>query len=105
MENIFLKILNMSISASWLILVILLLRLIFRRLPKWIMVLLWGIVALRLLLPVSLESNLSLIPNKETIWVTEDGSDTVVQTGIDPLDRVVAPESWQVTHPEQSMDI
>ena len=105
MENIFLKILNMSISASWLILVILLLRLIFRRLPKWIMVLLWGIVALRLLLPVSLESNLSLIPNTETIWVTEDGSDTVVQTGIDPLDRVVAPESWQVTHPEQSMDI
>ena len=105
MENIFLKILNMSISASWLILAILLLRLIFRRLPKWIMVLLWGIVALRLLLPVSLESNLSLIPNTETIWVTEDGSDTVVQTGIDPLDRVVAPESWQVTHPEQSMDI
>ena len=105
MESIFLKILNMSISASWLILVILLLRLIFRRLPKWIMVLLWGIVALRLLLPVSLESNLSLIPNTETIWVTEDGSDTVVQTGIDPLDRVVAPESWQITHSEQSVDI
>jgi len=82
-----------------------LLRLIFRRLPKWIMVLLWGIVALRLLLPVSLESNLSLIPNTETIWVTEDGSDTVVQTGIDPLDRVVAPKSWQVIHAEKAVDM
>ena len=70
MENIFLKILNLSISTSWLILVILLFRLIFRRLPKWTKVLLWGIVALRLLLPISLESNMSLIPNTETIWVS-----------------------------------
>ena len=71
MADLFIKILNMSISAGWLILLVVLLRLIFRKMPKWIMVLLWGIVGLRLLLPVSLESRLSLIPSAETISVDE----------------------------------
>ena len=53
MAELFVKILNMSISAGWLILLVVLLRLLFRKMPKWIMVLLWGIVGLRLLLPVS----------------------------------------------------
>lgn len=45
MTELFLKIVNMSISASWLILAVLLLRLVFRKAPKWVNVLLWGIVA------------------------------------------------------------
>jgi len=67
MSAFFLKIVNMSISASWLVLAVLLLRLILKRSPKWISVLLWGLVAVRLLLPVSFESVLSLIPSTEVI--------------------------------------
>ena len=92
MADLFIKILNMSISAGWLILLVVLLRLIFRKMPKWIMVLLWGIVGLRLLLPVSLESRLSLIPSAETISVDESGVNTRLQTGIDVIDRLAVSE-------------
>lgn len=62
MSELFLKILEMSLSASCLVLVLLLLRLVLKKAPKWIHVLLWGLVALRLVMPFSIESNLSLIP-------------------------------------------
>ena len=65
MSEIFLKILNMSFVASWLILAVILLRLALKKAPKWITCLLWGMVAIRLLCPISLESSLSLIPNAE----------------------------------------
>ena len=61
MNEIFLKIVNMSISASWLVLAVLLLRFVFKKAPRWINVLLWGIVAVRLLFPFSIESALSQI--------------------------------------------
>ncbi len=67
MESVFLKLVNMSITASWLVFVIILLRLVLRRVPKWVMCLLWGFVAVRLLVPISFESVFSLIPNVETI--------------------------------------
>ena len=67
MSGIFLKLLNLSISASWLVLVVLALRLVLKRAPKWVNVLLWGMVALRLMLPFSIESALSLIPSAETL--------------------------------------
>ena len=67
MADVFLKIVNMSISASWLVLAVLVFRLVFKKAPKWIHVLLWGIVAVRLLCPFSIESALSLIPSAETI--------------------------------------
>ena len=66
MSEIFLRILNTSIAASWLVLAVLLLRVILRRAPKWTVVLLWGIVAIRMICPFSIESALSLIPSKET---------------------------------------
>ena len=67
MDALFLKLVNMSITASYLILGIVLLRLLFRKTPKWILVLLWGLVGLRLLLPFSVESKQSLIHNTEPI--------------------------------------
>ena len=67
MSEFFLKIINMSISASWIVLVVLVLRLLLKKAPKWINVLLWGIVAVRLVCPFSLESALSLIPSAETV--------------------------------------
>ena len=67
MSGIFLKILNMSISASYIILAVLILRLLFKNAPKWITVALWGIVAVRLICPFSIESVFSLIPSPETV--------------------------------------
>ena len=63
MNDLFLKIINMSISASWLVLAVLLLRFVLKKAPKWVNVLLWGIVAVRLAFPFSIESALSLIPS------------------------------------------
>ena len=92
MSEAFLKVVNMSISAGWLVLAVLALRLILKKAPKWVNVLLWGIVAIRLICPFSIESALSLIPSRETIspeimmdWTPE------ISTGIAPLDRVVNP--------------
>ena len=67
MSLLFLKILNMSISASYVALAVLLLRLVFRKAPKWINVLLWGFVAFRLICPFSLGSVFSLIPSVNTV--------------------------------------
>ena len=67
MSALFLKILNMSIAASWLVLAVLALRLGFKRAPKWVNVLLWGIVAARLLFPFSIESAWSLLPRTEAV--------------------------------------
>ena len=67
MDDVFLKIVNLSISASWLILTALVLRFVLKKAPKWVMPLLWGVVALRLVCLFSIESALSLIPSAETI--------------------------------------
>ena len=67
MSAVFLKILNMSITASWLILAVVLVRLLLKKAPKWIPCLLWGLVAIRLVCPFSFGSIFSLIPSSETI--------------------------------------
>ena len=67
MEAVFLSLLNMSISASWLVAAVLVLRLLMRRVPRGIYCLLWAMVGLRLIWPFTFESILSLIPNAETI--------------------------------------
>lgn len=67
MENVFLDLFNMSINAGWLVLAILLFRLIFKKAPKSLRVVMWGLVGLRLICPFSFESVLSLIPSAEAV--------------------------------------
>ena len=67
MTTLFIKLLNMSIAASWLILAVILLRIILKNAPKWIRCILWGLVAVRLICPISIESIFSLLPSAETI--------------------------------------
>ena len=92
MEHIFLKILNMSITATYLALAVILLRLLLRRVPRAIHVVMWAMVGVRLLCPVSIKSILSLIPSAETlpgdILYTET---PVIQSGIPALNAVVNP--------------
>lgn len=67
MSAVFLKILNMSITASWLILAVIVSRPLLKKAPKWIVCLLWALVAIRLVCPFSFKSVLSLVPSSETI--------------------------------------
>ena len=93
MSGIFLKLLNLSISASWLVLVVLALRLVLKRAPKWVNVLLWGMVALRLMLPFSIESALSLIPSAETVSpeVVQFDPAPTITSGVTIIDNAVNP--------------
>lgn len=67
MADVFIKTLNMGIAASWLILAVVVLRVILKRAPKRFRLLLWAVVGLRLVLPVSIESALSLVPSAQTL--------------------------------------
>lgn len=92
MEMVFIRLLNMSISASWLILAVVLLRMILKDAPKWIRCILWGLVALRLIIPVSVESIFSLLPTAETI--PQDivyAENPVIHTGVTAINSVVNP--------------
>ncbi len=92
MKEVFLKTVNVSISAGWMILAVLMLRFLLKKSPKWIRVLLWGIVAIRLLCPFSMESVWSLIPSAETIPMDiEMDSSPAIDSGINALNTAVNP--------------
>lgn len=92
MTELFLQVVNRSISASWLVLAVLILRVLLRRSPKWIRVLLWGMVGVRLVCPFSLESVWSLVPSAQTISPTllTDSTPTV-HTGFPTLNQTINP--------------
>lgn len=92
MSQFFLQILNMSISASYIILAVLLLRLLLKKAPKWIPLALWGIVAVRLLCPIQPESVFSLIPHAQPISPDIMTDQTpAINTGLTTLNTVVNP--------------
>ncbi len=75
MNGIFFKILNMALTASWLIIAVAVVRMLIKKAPRWISCLLWALVLLRLVLPFSFESRLSLVPSVGTV-----GYETVTQS-------------------------
>lgn len=92
MDKVFLHILNVSINASWIVLAVVVLRLLLKKAPKWVACLLWGVVALRLVIPVSLESPISLIPRAETVPVSlmeSHNQQDAPDTGNVALDKVL----------------
>ncbi|MDD6800813.1 MAG: M56 family metallopeptidase [Firmicutes bacterium] len=92
MEALFLKILNMSITASWIALAVIAARFLLKKAPKWITVLMWGLVGVRLVCPFSLESVFSLIPSAETVPGDILYTDTpVIQSGIAAINSAVNP--------------
>ena len=92
MSSVFLKIVNMSITANWLILAVILLRPLLKKAPKWIPCLLWGFVAMRLICPFSFESVLSMIPSSETIPVNiAEQHEPAITSGITIVNEAVNP--------------
>ena len=105
MEDLFIHVLNISITASFLVFAIILYRLFAKKSPKWVSVLLWGFVGLRLLLPFSIESAWSLIPSQNTIptTITHDRY-PALDTGFERIDEIVNPilSSSMEARPEYS---
>jgi beta-lactamase regulating signal transducer with metallopeptidase domain len=95
MNYIFLTVLNNALSVSWLIIAVILIRFVFKKTPKWIMCIMWGLVALRLIMPfanIQLESVFSLIPSAATVPVDIEYSQTPqIDTGIQTINSVVNP--------------
>lgn len=92
MTKIFLHMVNMSISAGWIVIAVILLRLLLKKAPKWITVLLWGIVAVKLICPFSFESTLSLIPSAETLNANMMmNHNPTINTGISPINNTINP--------------
>ena len=73
MTELFMKLLNMSVNAGWLVLAVLLVRIMFHKAPKWLFPLLWSFVWIRLLMPNALESRLSVIPDISGFSASEQG--------------------------------
>ena len=92
MEAVFLELANRSFSAGWLVLAVLVLRLLLRRLPRRMICFLWGLVAVRLICPFSIESAVSLIPSAQTLppeILTTSAPE--IHSGVDILDQTVNP--------------
>ena len=92
MEAIFLKLLNMSITASWLVFAVFLLRILFRKASKFVSMLLWALVGIRLVCPFSLKSILSVIPNPEPVpSEILTAEHPVIQSGIPAVNETMNP--------------
>ena len=101
MTAVFIQVFNMSIAAGWLVLAVILLRIILKKAPKWIRCILWGLVAVRLICPISMESIFSLLPSAETIpqdiMYTEK---PMLHTGVSVINSVVNPYISESMAPE-----
>ncbi len=108
MTEFFLNVVNMSISASWIVLAVLMLRILLKKAPKWMNVLLWGIVALRLICPFSFESVLSLIPSSQTINPETALNSPVIDSGVTIIDNIINPIIGEATisvQPEKDINL
>lgn len=92
MDGLFINLLNMSITASWLVLAVAVLRLLLKKAPKWINTVLWAFVGLRLVCPFSFESIFSLIPSTDTIPQDIIYSDSpAIHSGIPAINSTINP--------------
>lgn len=90
MTQVFIEVLNNAWITSLLILAVIVFRFLFRKAPKYINCILWGIVGLKLMIPIDVRSVFSLLPSGKTIETVSNGSSPViVRTGIGPIDTSV----------------
>ena len=103
MENVFLQILNNAITVSVLILVIMLVRVLCRKMPKWITCLLWILVAAKLMMPFPMESIFSLVPTSEPIPAgIAMESNPHISSGIENVDNLINPALQQHFAPDKT---
>ena len=99
MTNLFLGFLNRSLSAAVLIFAVVLVRLAFKKAPKWLLCALWALAAVRLLCPFSIESVLSLIPSAEPVQPEIVCSAApAITSGIPAVDAIVNVDEMHFTN-------
>ena len=112
MESVFVELLNMSFTASLVVLAVVILRLIFRRVPKWIHCTMWVLVAFRLICPFSIESEFSVMPSENIVSQSVASSEVSRQTvtgniGVADNSEKISPEvggdSDEQESPQQSV--
>ncbi|MBE6807210.1 MAG: hypothetical protein E7527_04270 [Ruminococcaceae bacterium] len=105
MEKIFLQLVNMSITAGWLVLAVMVLRLVLRNAPRWIHCLLWALVAVRLICPISIESDFSVVPRAGQVPVATVLSETPAVKPSTPVGEDTAPVVNAITPPAEPGEI
>lgn len=92
MDKLFIMILNNTLVASWIILAVIVFRQLFKKVPKWINCFLWGLVAIRLAVPFSVESIFSLIPSAKPVPADiEYAKIPQIDSGIHVINMVINP--------------
>jgi beta-lactamase regulating signal transducer with metallopeptidase domain len=93
MSKLFLSIMNMSLTASYVILFVIIVRILLKKAPKFISYALWGVVAFRLIVPFSFESMLSLLPrNTNTVPIPHEiiyQQNPQINSGLEVVDSFV----------------
>ncbi len=88
-SDVFIKLFNMSLSASVLITVIILLRFLLKRAPKWILPVLWALAGVRLVCPISIKSSHSLMPVSEPVIKSISDNTVFLDSGFEVIDKPV----------------
>lgn len=92
MNQIFLELLNNAVVSSILIMVVMITRICIKKAPKWIICVLWELVAIKLVLPFHIESMLSLIPSSKPIPVDIEYQPVPqITSGVTVMNEVVNP--------------
>ena len=99
MNDVFLKVLNMSISGIWIILIILVLRKLMVKMPKWIHVLLWCAAGLRLIMPFTLTTEYSLMPSRQEVPVSVVYTDNTVNEPVISDEPAIQTEIKEPSYP------
>lgn len=106
MNHIFIEILNNSLITSLLIIAVIIVRMIIKKAPKWFSCVLWGLVAIKLVFPFSIESVFSLVPSAKPIPSDIEYSATPqIESGVDAINRVVNPVLEQNFAPQTVISI
>lgn len=89
----FLPVLNRSLSACWLILAVLFLRILFKKAPAYLRIVLWVFVGFRLIIPFDIKTDLSLIPSAKPLseYTVQYETDPKIDSGIRPIDEAINP--------------
>ncbi len=111
MTDVFVQVLHLSFIGSWVILIVLLARVLLRKSPKWFSYLLWGVVFIRLVLPVFPVTGFSLIPTgvqSFTEHLLEEGNpeeEVIREQAVSTVPISEQLERTQVQESQQTADV
>ncbi len=108
MTSFFLSILNISFTATIVAVAVILLRFLFKKAPRWITCLLWGLVGLRLIFPFAVESRFSLVPNTEVLtdnFYLQNTDALHTHTGINAFNSTVNHQLTSMPEPQKALEL